>query len=441
MLCYRSFAVFIHRRKSFKMLAKELIKCGGPTNQFIDINKILPSRVTVSRHVDKSYSIVKSRLISEVENVKYFGLTCDHWVHDVTKVNYLTVTLQYIKDENLNTRVISTKEVENKTSVTTKLSVNELLSDYGLTEASYIMVTDNASEMKSAFKDISWIGCSSHNMNLVQKHTFDDCTGINSIIKLIENCKELVTFAKHSGLQNQLDTTLKNMTDVRWDSRYDLLNSIKVNYQKLRSLSFENNRLYDIMRNIDERLLTTLIDFLLPLKLIRSKLCSESMPTLYHVLPDKEKLKIDVQSFAKNFTEFDILKDQLIKCIDKYLVVTDYHVCATFLTPIYRKLKMISSQNQINKYLNIISEMAKSFEIITKSSNNELQTKKQKISHIVSIYAETADDKSEETEIEEVLRYFNYPLSSDDLKLEPIKFWIKFIDIFTRLSQLALLVH
>ncbi len=73
-------------------MAKELIKCSGPQNQFIDIDKLLPSRLTVSRHIDSNYSMFNSRVLTDIENVKYFGLTCDDWVHDVTKNNDLTVT-------------------------------------------------------------------------------------------------------------------------------------------------------------------------------------------------------------------------------------------------------------------------------------------------------------------------------------------------------------
>ena len=90
-----------------------------------------------------------------------------------------------------------------------------------------------------------------------------------------------------------------------------------------------------------------LIDFLKPLKDLRLKLCSETMPTLLHVFPEKEKLKIDIKNFKTNFRQLDTLKTKMIEAIDSYLVITDYHIIATFLTPIYRKLKMFSNVNEI----------------------------------------------------------------------------------------------
>jgi hypothetical protein len=78
--------------KGLKLLAKELIKCCGPQSQLIGIDKLLPSQFIVLRHIDSNYSMFDSYVLTVIENVKYFGLACDNWVHDVTKNNDLTVT-------------------------------------------------------------------------------------------------------------------------------------------------------------------------------------------------------------------------------------------------------------------------------------------------------------------------------------------------------------
>ncbi len=122
-------------------------------------------------------------------------------------------------------------------------------------------------------------------------------------------------------------------------------------------------------------------------------------------------------------------------------MVTDYHICATFLTPVYRKLKMVSTQSIINDHLNKIADMAQQFKIEQKVYSQDSLNKKQKVSHIVSIFAETVDDKNKESELEEVLRYYNYPLNAEDLKMSPIKFWVKYENVFPRLSQLSRMVH
>jgi hypothetical protein len=86
-----------------------------------------------------------------------------------------------------------------------------------------------------------------------------------------------------------------------------------------------------------------------------------------------------------NFREFIYLKEKLVQYIDKYFVVTDYPICATFSTPVYRKLKMISTQSIINDHLNKIADMAQQFKIEQKVCSQDSLNNKQKVTHIVSI--------------------------------------------------------
>ena len=138
-----------------------------------------------------------------------------------------------------------------ETSKLTEFTVYEISVIFELKFKNYIMVTDNAIAMKSAFTDIEWIGCGSHNINLAQKHGFEVCGEIKTINALLENCKNLVKWAKQSGHQKELDTTLKQMIEVRWDSKYDMISSILQNYDKLETMSGENQRLFELMEKIN----------------------------------------------------------------------------------------------------------------------------------------------------------------------------------------------
>lgn len=62
-------------------------------------------------------------------------------------------------------------------------------------------------------------------------------------------------------------------------------------------MSSTNNKINEFLQYIDDKLLKDLVDFLLPLKANRTKLWSEWVPTLFHVLPNKEKPKIDIRNF------------------------------------------------------------------------------------------------------------------------------------------------
>ncbi len=82
-------------------------------------------------------------------------------------------------------------------------------------------ITDNASAIKSAFDNENWFACSSHDFNLVHLHTFDKMKGITELEELNAltfQSKELVTFVKRLEIQKELDITLKQSIEVRWNN-------------------------------------------------------------------------------------------------------------------------------------------------------------------------------------------------------------------------------
>jgi len=116
---------------------------------------------------------VKSLVCDEIQNLDAVGVTCDHWVHDVLKVSYLTITCQYVKNSVVIARVLATIPTENKRSATIKSDIKTVLESFNLDKTAKFFVTDNASAMKSAFSTEKWFACSSHDLNLVQFHTFE----------------------------------------------------------------------------------------------------------------------------------------------------------------------------------------------------------------------------------------------------------------------------
>ncbi len=132
-----------------------------------------------------------------------------------------------------------------------------------------------------------WIWCAAHNLNLVQFDWFKNLGNNCALCKvnlLIHNCKELVSYAKRSGVQNLLSWTLKQSIDVRWDSKLIMLESIKQNYSQLSTLAQNNLTLFNFLENITESLLTALINLLTPFFTQRLALCKEYSPTFHLVL-------------------------------------------------------------------------------------------------------------------------------------------------------------
>ena len=130
----------------------------------------------------------------------------------MTKSSYITLTIQYINDLQIKSRVLATIKTTDKTSVTTKSDVKSVLNEFQLNEKTKFFTTDNGSAMILTFSDENWISCSAHNMNLLHKNSFKQLKtkfDSNIISQTLKTCKQLVTHFKQSGIQNELETKLK----------------------------------------------------------------------------------------------------------------------------------------------------------------------------------------------------------------------------------------
>ena len=73
-----------------------------------------------------------------------------------------------------------------------------MLSDWKLSDKHITFVSDNASDIKHALKDLGkfdWLGCTSHNLNLVLK----EATKVPEAHDLVVRCKNIVTHIKQSN--------------------------------------------------------------------------------------------------------------------------------------------------------------------------------------------------------------------------------------------------
>lgn len=184
----------------FKWLAQTLIKLEAKHGN-MDIDSVLPSAVTVSRHLSRAYSDLRSTVVAKLAAVRHVGPTCDFWVHSSTSINYLTVTVQYVSGHSTVSRVLATIQTSDKTAATTIAKFEQVLDLFDLNEKAKIVTTDNASAMKLTFNRYPWVGCSAHNLNLVLAHTFGQLsdTKLVDVRRLLSGCKDLVAYMKRSG--------------------------------------------------------------------------------------------------------------------------------------------------------------------------------------------------------------------------------------------------
>lgn len=205
---------------------------------------------------------------------------------------------------------------------------------------------------------VNWIGCSAHQLNTILKNTFSDDELNNDVANLIKNSKRLVERVNKTKKYN---ICLKNDIDVRFDSKYILIDSIYLNYDKL--LSFNDKDLNPFLIKIDFELLKNVRRFLKFFFDCRLILCSDKKSTINFVLPTFVK----ISDYLNSESYFDSeLKEDVDDCsrilnlktiYKKYLckfTVSDLHKVATLITPNFKELSNLVSKDEKKRVENIL---------------------------------------------------------------------------------------
>lgn len=272
--------------ESFKALIGTLIKTVSKYGM-VKTDDIVPCKETIRSHTNSLYQIIKSNLISSMAGVNYVNCTTDHWKDGMSGASYMTICIHYADSTGLklNNRIIGSFEVVDKCAKTTIDNFNDKMNALGISTKVRLIVTDSASSQISAFRGMRWLPCAAHMMNLLQKYSFnlqdkkDTPDPIPTITRLIDSSKIIVKRVKKGNFSFELNSKLKQEVSARWDTIYDMLESISRNYQVL--VGEEVLRQY--MNDIGVGLLQELLDILVVLKQIRCMLCFDSNVTINQV--------------------------------------------------------------------------------------------------------------------------------------------------------------
>jgi len=212
-------------------------------------------------------------------------------------------------------------------------------------------VTDNGSNVKSAFKDLSWLGCSGHNLNLVLSHTFSDEDSkmeINDILQLLSVCKNIVRYVKKSRIQTKLETSVKPAVATRWNSNLRMLQSVSKNVSRLRDIANDetDKKLQRLLIDVNDQLLTEVIDILRPFDDATRMLSADKTPTLHLVIAGKVQLKKHLVAKSSDSSVGEALKSRLASKLDVYYHVQQLHKVAAVLDPRLKGSVLTESDKQ-----------------------------------------------------------------------------------------------
>jgi hypothetical protein len=145
-----------------------------------------------------------------------------------------------------------------------------------------------------------------------------DITELEELNALMFHSKELVTFVKRSEIQRELETTLKQSVEVRWDSRLMLLESIKDNYEELKNIAEVNDKIEEHIIHINYELLCDLVKLLSPFHKYRLDLCFDTKPTFHLVVPTKQKLIKEYELKSTDSVIIKQIKESLKENLNQY---------------------------------------------------------------------------------------------------------------------------
>jgi len=351
----------------FKRVAQKLIALGAQYGN-IPADNVLPCATTVSRHLHNVVAERKADVIEKLRAVGNCGITTDGWTHTTTNHQYITITAHYIdKEWNVHSYILATRLADDQhTAHYIRNFVGDILAEFGLGIGEHIFVTDNAANMKSAFRNEVWVGCSGHNLNLVLSHGLQPSSAEEhhvlpaEVTTLINTCKELVTLSKRSCVNRHLETTLKQCVCTRWNSVLTMLQSVNDNKAKLRTVASDaksNRNLFRLLSDLDDDLLQTVIAVLVPFESATKVLSADKTPTLHLVLPTRYKLLQHLTKSSADTAVIADLKQRLSQLVHKHFVVGEVHAAAALLDPRLKNKEGLISEELRNGGVKVLETM------------------------------------------------------------------------------------
>ncbi|CAF3417660.1 unnamed protein product [Rotaria socialis] len=379
--------------QGFELLCQSLLDIAHKHPHRIQAKSIISDPTTISRKVQKlaeeNRSELINRLLFDLKKIKLFGITTDFWKNKYSSESYLTLTLHYNKGGVMNNFVLKTVLFSDaKTGENTKRMIWNILKSYDINPDSYeiIYITDNGSNLISALNGEAHIRCICHCINLVVSQSIEACPSIDLIVA---QCRDLVCHFKRCELQSKLSSTLKQDICTRWNSTYDTIWSIYLNYDDVQEILLNRNE-EKYLSGIDRYLIKDITDLLSVFKICSEKLSADDNPTLHAVLPWFVKLKKTCEPRSTDKLYVIQLKKALLEKLDEKIWITDIHYIATFLHPETKSLPTLSHSER-NKVVQSVKKMLKTVGLDENSADTIIVTDNDKIKRRRNKRAKRAD--------------------------------------------------
>ena len=146
----------------------------------------LPSRTTFAEQIIPAWHKAgKDKLLQQLNAQQYVALTADGWTSR-TNDPYLTITVHYLDDWQLVSKVLQTEKIEGKhTGENICLELDAALESWGISSKVQAITIDNAANMVKAcsLANLLQIPCFAHTLNLAAQKAEDPSNKFTKFIR------------------------------------------------------------------------------------------------------------------------------------------------------------------------------------------------------------------------------------------------------------------
>ncbi|KAL2091651.1 hypothetical protein ACEWY4_013914 [Coilia grayii] len=429
--------------KGFSDILQHFVNVAAKYGKF-DVNDILPHPTTVSRHVEGRAQALRASVAAEIKPIiETYGcaITTDIWTEDYHKCSFISGTIHYTNNNfDLISRVLFAAPFEtgvSKTGENIRILLFQKLCEFGIDTSllsdRVVFVTDRGANIVAALRGYNRLNCNAHILNVTLSSAFAPAVlaETTELSELLSNAKKLVKYFKHSGLQNSLKKSLKQSIETRWNSNYDMLDSILQQHEEIATLLLSNDQ-YERIAQINANTLRTVVAFLKLFKDATNDLESSTIPSASLPLPwsvtliehcqaaSLEPLLSEVSNVCASRLE-ELMGTSDTSAFPLHMM---YRI-ATLLTPKMRLLRMLplDARDDVVKGAKEIIQKMK-FDLVTATAVDEPSAKKQSTDR----FADWEDDASfvtPNTLVDEMAEYLSSRLP-DNPDPDSVLEWWKF---------------
>jgi hypothetical protein len=216
-----------------------------------------------------------------------------------------------------------------------------------ITNDNLVFVTDNGSNMKSAYRSDVRLSCAGHNLNLAVENALKSA-GADLVHDMIKTAKEVVGYFKHSGKNQELEHTLKQDVSTRWNSQFFILQSLSCQLDHVKSILADAKQFDKLeqLNNVNEKLLPDVVEFLHTFHKATVQLSHDNLPTSPDVWPMLFRVRSICNITGSDSDSMRDLKAAFLSSLDEKYIIHPLHKLSTLIVPSYKYLSFVNAEDR-----------------------------------------------------------------------------------------------